>query len=70
MGAVGLDQTDAAAEVAEGNQLFAENVQPDGHVGKLIGVADRLPEPAQVLASRGAGPMRVNSASSLGTCEW
>ena len=52
MGAVGLHQPNAAAEVAKGHQFLAENFQGNGDIGELVGVAHGLPEPAQILAAR------------------
>ena len=55
VGAVGFDHADAAAEIAEGHQFLAEDFEGHGGIAQLVGVADGLPEAAQVFAAGGAG---------------
>src|SRR3984893_15468062 len=55
MRTVQLQQTDVAALVAKGDQLLAEDFDPQWQVLQLVGKADRLPEAAHILAARRAG---------------
>ena len=50
--AVGMQQADAAAPVAEAHQFLAQDLQKTRRVGQLHGHAHRVPEAAQVFAGR------------------
>jgi hypothetical protein len=56
MHAMRVQQTDAAAAVAERDQFFVEDLQEAGRVGEFHRHADRMPEAAHVFARRRAGP--------------
>ena len=56
VGAVHLDNADAAAEVAEGHQFLVHDFEREGKVGEVFGGAYGLPEAAQVLAARRPRP--------------
>jgi hypothetical protein len=51
MGAVQLQKTDGAAQVAKHYQFLAEDLDPMGQVLQLVGKADRLPKAAQIFAA-------------------
>ena len=57
MRAMPLQQADRAAAVAKHHQLLAEDFDRQRQVLEVIRVADRLPEPAHVLA---AGRVRAD----------
>jgi hypothetical protein len=52
MRAVQLQQADGAALVAEHHQLLAQDPKFDRQIRDVVGVADRLPEAAEILAAR------------------
>src|SRR5262249_32374898 len=51
-----LQEADRTALVAKHHQLLAQDRELDRHVVQFVGVADRLPEAAKVLAARRVRP--------------
>jgi len=54
--AVQVQHPHASATIAKDHEVFAEDAHAQRRPGELAGEGHRLPEPAQVLAGRRAGP--------------
>ena len=53
--AVLLQEPDAPAEVAEGDQVLAQQAHGQGQLAEIVGMQERVPEAAQILAAGRAG---------------
>ena len=53
--AVLLQEPDAPAEVAERDQILAQQAHGEGQVAEIVGMQERVPEAAQILAAGRAG---------------
>jgi len=67
MRAVKMQHADAATPVAEGDQVFAEDPEPQRRRREIARERDGLPEAAQIFAARRSGPDPGQSGSGGGT---